>query len=534
MIYWLTPGDPATDLSGGIRKLGDLDAILRSRGLPSRLVYSHELPGIDWDPADLVVIPECYNRGLDTLVPHPIRRLSFVQNGYYVDPTWVHAFRVDDLAGVMCSDQHSMEEVRRRCPDLPCPLVRIHLSPLGRMGHDAPFHWGPWPRARRVAYFRYKSEDVLPGLLEGLDLPPGWSLDCLSGRTDGEIAEAMRTDAVFLFPGRREGAAAPPGEAMVSGAIVVGWEGGGPAEFLRGHAQIAPQDDVKALRQLLFVTCAGIDDDPVGWGVWAQLCSTWFLEAYSRRQEIAEVVAILGLLHKGNAAAPVQEPPEALSIETDHPLAVDSVDHQWPSGTMRDNSKSPAFNRKLFALGPPRVLDLGCSGGGMVEAILVGGGFAVGVEGSDYSRKANRAAWATIPGHLFTADATEPFQITREGEPVTFTAVTAWEFLEHIPEERLAGVFANIDRHLEPHGLLIVSVATIPDDWQGHTYHATVRPAEWWVERLRVAGFGLVPELTEYFAPDWVRGPLTGNGSSLCAVLRSSPGRARGDPTAPS
>ena len=49
-----------------------------------------------------------------------------------------------------------------------------------------------------------------------------------------------------------------------------------------------------------------------------------------------------------------------------------------------------------------------------MKSILDAGGFAVGVEGSDYSQRHKRAEWATIPDHLFTTDATVPFQLSEE------------------------------------------------------------------------------------------------------------------------
>ncbi len=71
-------------------------------------------------------------------------------------------------------------------------------------------------------------------------------------------------------------------------------------------------------------------------------------------------------------------------VHTSKPIALDSPDHLVPLGTRQDNSVNRAFNRKLRTLIPqPRVLDLGCAGGGMVASFLDEGDFAVGVEGSD-------------------------------------------------------------------------------------------------------------------------------------------------------
>lgn len=97
-----------------------------------------------------------------------------------------------------------------------------------------------------------------------------------------------------------------------------------------------------------------------------------------------------------------------IRVVTDHPVALSSPDHLHPHGTMRDNSYSWEFNRRLADIVPPvlSVLDLGCSGGAMVHTLLREGHFAIGIEGSDRSRLAGRAEWAEIPDHLFTADIT--------------------------------------------------------------------------------------------------------------------------------
>ena len=61
-----------------------------------------------------------------------------------------------------------------------------------------------------------------------------------------------------------------------------------------------------------------------------------------------------------------------------------------------------------------KYMDIGCSGGGFVYQFVTRGVFAVGVEGSDYSKKNKRSEWATIPDYLFTGDVTKPFHFVDE------------------------------------------------------------------------------------------------------------------------
>jgi SAM-dependent methyltransferase len=172
------------------------------------------------------------------------------------------------------------------------------------------------------------------------------------------------------------------------------------------------------------------------------------------------------------------------------------------------------------------LLDIGCSGGGLVKSVLDGGGFAVGVEGSDYSLKRKRAEWATIPGHLFTADATEPFQLSEIDEsgsktPLTFNVITAWEFFEHIPEQGLAPIVKNILNHLAPRGIVMASIATYPDVVNGVALHQTIHMRPWWVKTFAWLGFERQEEIEKYFGFDMVRGlPLSYDSSFTIALTR--------------
>lgn len=222
-----------------------------------------------------------------------------------------------------------------------------------------------------------------------------------------------------------------------------------------------------------------------------------------------------------------------LSITTRRPVAVDSLDHLHPGAVAFDNSIWPQFNDKVLARWPNvRLLDIGCAGGGLVSSIIRDGGFAVGIEGSDYPKRHALGEWAVVPGNLFTADATSPFTIKDGGKKVLFDIITAWEFFEHIPEKRIDGVMKNVIRHLSPDGVFIVSITTIPlgpsDDITlpdgtnrpaGIEYHVTVHDDGWWWDQLASYGFRHDNELTEYIDPDWVRGPENGCESSH-AVLR--------------
>lgn len=202
------------------------------------------------------------------------------------------------------------------------------------------------------------------------------------------------------------------------------------------------------------------------------------------------------------------------SVETNHPVALTSVDHLYPEGTARDNTHAPGTAQMLLSILPEEersVLDIGCAGGGWVKDCLDLGFEAVGIEGSDYSKNAKRAEWATIPGNLFTADARYPFRIYRKALVGTdrsryrFNVVTAWEFLEHIEEDGLDGVLSNITRHLEIGGWFVGSISLCPWSSNGVEYHVTVRDRNWWDALFGRHGFVVDPGMTARWQGYWVR-----------------------------
>ena len=98
-------------------------------------------------------------------------------------------------------------------------------------------------------------------------------------------------------------------------------------------------------------------------------------------------------------------------LEAERRLAIDSDDHRFPRGTRNDNTRYPRFRWKCEQVCGRKLslLDIGCAGGGIVLEFLLAGHFALGLEGSDYSMRTQRACWRLIPNHLMTCDVTRPF-----------------------------------------------------------------------------------------------------------------------------
>ncbi len=221
---------------------------------------------------------------------------------------------------------------------------------------------------------------------------------------------------------------------------------------------------------------------------------------------------------------------QKLILKAEREVAYQSPDHLNPWGTKRDNSVNRRFNDKLYKLFPQgaalKILDLGCSGGGFVKNCLDDGFMAVGLEGSDYSKRFRRAEWRSIPEYLFTCDVTGEFELSIEingqAKPLQFDIVTCWEMMEHIATPDLPRLAKNITKHLTPDGLWIMSVSSRPDIINGVNLHQTVQPKTWWIATFGELGLVHREEYVRYFNTQFVRGPKYFADGSFHLVLSRS------------
>ena len=203
-------------------------------------------------------------------------------------------------------------------------------------------------------------------------------------------------------------------------------------------------------------------------------------------------------------------------LTTEFPVAYASNDHIAPYGTINDNTRHPRFVsacERHFGGRMLKVMDMGCSGGGIVYDFLSSGHRALGLEGSDLSFKSKRAEWRVIPDHLFTCDISKPFKVISKDNAAEekFDVISMWEVMEHIREEDLPALFENILHHLSEDGIFVGSIALQDDVVNGVSYHPTVKPRDWWEKIYRKFGLKMLGNPYEIFDfGDYCRG--VGNG----------------------
>lgn len=182
-----------------------------------------------------------------------------------------------------------------------------------------------------------------------------------------------------------------------------------------------------------------------------------------------------------------------ITVKTSKSIASDSLDHLYPFGVVRDNNSNINYIKEVktyFNNEKINVLDLGCAGGQIVVDHYLLGDLSVGLEGSsNVFRGVGKTNWDILFNkNLFLCDVTEPFDIEFENQPIKFDYIQMWEVLEHIPEDKLSALFANIKKHIKQNGLFSGSVAThvCPSGT-----HVSIFPKTKWIELFKENGFSM-------------------------------------------
>jgi 2-polyprenyl-3-methyl-5-hydroxy-6-metoxy-1,4-benzoquinol methylase len=195
-------------------------------------------------------------------------------------------------------------------------------------------------------------------------------------------------------------------------------------------------------------------------------------------------------------------------VKTQHPIAVDSLDHKYPEGVYFDNNVSTRFVEELEAyFGNRKInfLDLGCAGGALAIFMHERGHKSIGIDGSDGCLNVKQEVinqYGGIPyGHynwvkyvnevLHTADVTKDYDIVDDNELVRFDAITCWDVMEHFEPDTVDNFLRQVYKHLKDDGVFMASIAMFPSgahkEWADQPniqYHKSLFKKDWWMEKL--------------------------------------------------
>lgn len=291
---------------GGVRVIYRHVEILRNAGFDAYVV--HRTPGLrlDWfqssapilyagqfsvSTRDWIVIPEDHREALQAFASFPGNKVLFCQNHWYVfngiesDQTWTDL----GIGDVLVSSK-PIRDFARRVMRVEPTLIPLSIDPAVFHGEQnaRPLQVAVMPRkgGQHMRFIRGIIRQLEPSLS---DVPWIEIQHC----NEGQVATFLRQSTFFLSTGFHEGFGLPPVEAMACGAMVVGFTGGGGADYATAENGfwIADEDTIALAETLagLLVAYRSNPDDPR----WRRLQQAGFAAARSYSPD-SEANALIG------------------------------------------------------------------------------------------------------------------------------------------------------------------------------------------------------------------------------------------------
>lgn len=309
-LWFLCPDYPGP--VGGVRKIYRFVDILNEAGMNAHVVHAKRGFRCQWfinrtpvvcandvvvSACDLLVVPELYSsrlravtQGAAHLILNQRPDQTFFGSGW--DPTtWTPVLDRNTTVGIVTVSDNALEYLRFAFPDV--PVRRIHHGLDARV-----FQAGPVLKERRkqIAFMPRRRQGDLAHVLrtaEVLGALDGWQLKAIDGVAELEVAEILRSSAVFLALSEREGFGLPPLEAMACGCLVVGFHGEGGKEYMLPHlTRPLDEGDLFGLVKTFVQVLRDWDDRLEEFSTMAARASEFVLREYSREREAREVAAV--------------------------------------------------------------------------------------------------------------------------------------------------------------------------------------------------------------------------------------------------
>jgi hypothetical protein len=295
--------------SGGIRVIYRFVDILNSAGISSSIVHRSRRFRCTWfenetvvlgakdvrlQKGDLLVIPEWY-RQLIPLLSDGVAHIVLNQNAYETFTEVPYERGKDagvigaDTIGIVGTSEDNLRYLRLCFPGERIDAIRLSI--------DTDL-FQPEVKTKTITYMprkRLKELNQILHLLEHRHSLEGWELVPIIRASEIEVAQRLGNAAIFMALSEREGITLPVLEALASGCVVVGFQGGNGEEYMKPDvgAPIADGDITSFVAALENEMDRWVKQDE------AQLEMTrrgvaMVKSQYTRERERADVVKVFG------------------------------------------------------------------------------------------------------------------------------------------------------------------------------------------------------------------------------------------------
>lgn len=242
------------------------------------------LPSIDLKADDVLVVPETCGDSVIRELPVP-RKVIFNQNAYY---TFLAGSDLRQTAeAILCVSEDNRRYLQYAFPQQ--RIIRLHLSV------DPKVFYPGEKKIRQIAFMPRKhsqhSDQVL-GILKQRGALNHYQVAAIDACSEKEVARQLRESNIFLSFGFPEGFPLPPAEAMCSGALVIGYHGGGGTEYFRPEFSYPiPINDIIAFAEATELAIATWDTNPEIIQAKTRAAAEFMATEYSPEREKNDVLA---------------------------------------------------------------------------------------------------------------------------------------------------------------------------------------------------------------------------------------------------
>lgn len=300
MIYYICP---SIDIPiGGIKVIYKHVDILNQLGYQA-YVY-HELQGFrcDWfenntriiyqvvvSDEDIMVFPEIM---LNKMFKYKCRKIIFNQNVYYENNSdqtlsknvFPNAYHLKDLEKVMVVSEDNYRYLKMKYTNLNICIIRNSIDKnIFKLSKN---------KKRQIAYMSRKNNEHIKQIMKEFyieDSLKNWVFIDINCVREIEVAKILSESSIFLSTGGLEGFGLPAAEAIISGCVVIGYDGGGGKEFFECCAKKIEFGDIKTFIKVIKDTIDNIEKNFSYYDKFCEKNSKYIAERYSSYNQLNDI-----------------------------------------------------------------------------------------------------------------------------------------------------------------------------------------------------------------------------------------------------
>ncbi|KFC18713.1 glycosyltransferase [Chryseobacterium sp. FH1] len=251
----------------------------------------YQKTSIKLDPQSVIILPEIYGPAVNN-IETDIDKIIFNQNCYYTfrnnptDHNYNNPYEGEKTVATIVASEDAFDYINYVFPKVAVYKIRLGID-------SSIFHFSE-NKKKQIAYMPRKlGEDVeqVINILKIRNNINGWTFVEIDNLEETQVAQILKESFIFLSFNHREGFGLPPVEAMASGCVVIGYEGGAGKEYFKDEFSfpIAEGDIINYVKKIENIINNLSEKQLLQKG---KLASEFVLNNYNVENERADILSI--------------------------------------------------------------------------------------------------------------------------------------------------------------------------------------------------------------------------------------------------